>query len=131
MTLTSHRKRAAISAVGTAVVAALAVAVAPAAHGQDLWGAIATGPNGQWRIAHSYADKSSAVFQAKYYIIGGRLVLTFNDCGALAQNNTGFSGASGPTQGDAESSALGDLGGSTIVASACNAGSSAGVLSGP
>jgi len=127
---TNFGMRAAICAAGAAAMA-LTAAVAPVAQAEETWGAIATGPNNQWRISFGQPDRSTAVFQARYYIVGGRLVLTFADCGALVQNDTGFSAASGATQAEAEGAALADLNGSWVVTSACNAGSAPGFYKGP
>ena len=98
---------------------ALTVAVMAA---EEKWGVIAVGPSKEWRISFGYPNYSTALYWARYFIRGGREVLAFRDCGALVQNDTGLSAASGATLSDAEGTALADLDGSWIVTSACNAG---------
>jgi hypothetical protein len=120
----------AICAVGAAAMA-LTLDVAPPAQADETWGAIATGPNDQWRISFGQPDKSTAVFQAKDQINGGRLVLTFTDCAALVRNDSGFSAATGETRADAEGAALADLNGSWLVTWACNDWSGPGFSKGP
>jgi hypothetical protein len=119
-----------ICAAGIAAMA-LTVSAAPQAQADETWGAIATGPNSQWRISFGQSDKSTAISAAKDQIVGGRLVLTFTDCAALVRNDSGFSAASGETRADAEGAALADLDGSWLVTWACNDWSGPGVNKGP
>jgi Domain of unknown function (DUF4189) len=124
MIVTSFRTRAAISAAGAAVVTALTVAVAPTADGQHSEGAISTGPDGKWAISWAQPSESAAqsVANDKCGSNSCKVVLTFDQCGALARNGNDFYTAEALTQAEAELTARSQSPGSTNVASACNEG---------
>ena len=129
MIVTSFRTRAAISAAGAAVVAALTLVAAPTTHAQDLWGGIGTSPGGGWQILY---DKPTNV-EAAYFGIykcgpGCAKRLLFNDCAALAYDGTNFSPAAAATESDAQSAALAALPGGQIVVSGCNGQGNATVI---
>ena len=133
MIVNSFRIRAAISAAGAAVVAALTLAVAPTAHADQV-GGICTGLDGKWGIWYNNAPgPGSGKLDVNNYAACGanrQIVLTFNYCGALANDGTNFGAAQGGTEGDAQSAAMANLPGSSIVASACNDGGDPGRRSG-
>jgi hypothetical protein len=132
--VTSFRTHVALCGAGAAMVAALSVAVAPTAYADDQWGAISIsqdGSRGYWVINYPSQDAAqSRVTQMCYY---PRLpsqappcnaVVSFTDCGAVAQSGGQFTGGTGPSQAAAEQAAMGQLPGSTIRKSACNNGES-------
>ena len=122
MMVNSFRIRAALSAAGAAVVAALILVAAPAAHAEDLWGGIFTGPGGNWQIVYDQPTWESASYFGNYTNCRGvcRRVLVFKHCAALAYKDGAFSAVDADRQADAEAAVLGDLPGSRIVASGCN-----------
>jgi hypothetical protein len=128
MMVNSFRTRAAISAAGAAVVAALSVVAAPTTHAQNGWGGIATNTTGRWAIWFDKPTENDARVFGKYSGCGsgeGCFVrLTFPDCAALAYNGTTFTTGQGSTQTEAENAATGPSG-SRIVASGCNGAGSA------
>jgi len=127
MRVSSLGNRAVISAAAAALVTALSVAVAPTVHGADLWGGIATGPNGNYSMWFDKPTYVEAAYFGNWARCGGgcKRAIIFTDCGALAYNGGAFSPAEGGTQADAESAAMTDLPGSWIVASGCNGAGSA------
>ncbi|MFC5333442.1 DUF4189 domain-containing protein [Mycobacterium branderi] len=127
----SFRLQAAIGACAAAVVAALTVAVAPAAHAAR-WGACAV-PNDPNKVTAAICLKGSIENErgaAKYaadtckYNTRDRqchTVVTYTDCGAVALVGNQWGAGSGPTKQAAEQAALDNLQvpDGRIVTSAC------------
>lgn len=129
----TFRIRAAVCAAGAAM-ATLSVGIPPAAFADGQWGSIAISQDGKrgYYVTNytSQSDAESRVVQMCYYPRPANqappcnVVISFSDCGAVAQSGTQYAGGTGATQQDAEQAALNQLAGSTIRKSACNDGGS-------
>lgn len=129
MIVTSFRRHAAVCTFGAAVVAALTVTVAPAAYADDAWGSCAVPSNPKLVgnavcIGNSFPDQTAAESRATEmcnYLKDRQcyVVVSFTDCGAIAQNGDRWTGGSGPTQQAAEQAATGQLPGSRVAKSVC------------
>jgi hypothetical protein len=127
----SSRTRVAISAAGGTVVAALALAVVPAAHADDeAWGAIAVSPDGKnvgvaTNQPNEYLANMAANNDCHQNNPSCNVLITFKapDCGAVVKNGDQYFGDSGATQQEAEQNAMNQSPGSTVLRSACNNGS--------
>lgn len=131
MAMPGFRLQTAIAACAAAMVAALSVAVAPAAHAAR-WGACAV-PNDPTNVSAamcqkgSYAKENWAADQAtstcKYNTKDRqcRVVVTYTDCGAVALAGNQWGAGTGPTRQAAEEAALNNLQvpDGRIVTSAC------------
>jgi hypothetical protein len=124
MSLSDFRKRSTLSAMIAALAVGLAVGSAPVARADDdLWGGIATGPNGAWQFWWGKNQTSANYFgQWARCGVDCKKVLVFKECGALAFNGGAFSPAEGSTLQEAEGEALADLPGGWIITSRCNIG---------
>lgn len=134
MVMPSFRLPVAVCAAGAAV-AALGLGAAPTAHADGQWGSIAVSQDGsRGYYVTNYSSKSDAESRVKQMCYYPRpanqappcnVVISFTDCGAVAQSGTKFVGGTGAKQQDAEQAAQNQLAGSTIRKSVCNDGGSA------
>jgi Domain of unknown function (DUF4189) len=120
MTVTSFQKRAAISAVGAAAVAALIVSVVPAAQAdQESWGAIAVAQTGdrlgvsQDMPTESAANQAATLNCQQNSVPDGfdpncNVMISFKypECGAIVKNEDQFYRDLGATQQEAEQNAI-------------------------
>jgi Domain of unknown function (DUF4189) len=120
MIVTIFHQRAAIFAASAAVVTGLTVAVAPTAHADDQWGACAAGGKNPVCVPNmpSEAEAIARANSLCNYLVPNRppcpVVVSFKDCGALAQSGREFRGGTGPTQQAAEQAADNEFAPSTI-----------------
>jgi len=126
MIRTSLPRTIATAAASAAVAAALTVAVAPAAHADDQWGACAAGGRNPVCVVNETSE-AAAVSRAnalcnylKPNAPACPVVASFTACGALAHSGNQFAVGTGTTQEAAEQAALNQLTGSTITTSTCN-----------
>ncbi|WP_396910366.1 DUF4189 domain-containing protein [Mycolicibacterium sp.] len=116
------RRGAAVAVAGAAVVAS--VISAPTSNAAIYYGAIAYAPNGAWGSSWDYPSADSAQAAAIYSCgwTSCKVLTTFTECGAVAENSDRYQGGSGPTLIAAQDSALSQLrgGGGWISAWACN-----------
>jgi hypothetical protein len=125
---TSSRTRAVISTASGAMVAALALAAAPAAYAEDeSWGAIAVSPDGKsvgvaTNQPNEYLANLGAGNDCRQNNPACNVLITFKypDCGAVVKNGDQYFGDSGATQQEAEQNAMNQSPGSTVLRSACN-----------
>ncbi|MDT5076673.1 MAG: hypothetical protein QOJ80_1310 [Mycobacterium sp.] len=126
MSLKDFGKRAAVSTMAAALAAGLTVGVAPTAQAAEMWGGIATGPNGAWGYWSGLPTRVEAMYFGNWKYCATftndtcKRVLIFTQCGALASNGGAFSPAEGATAQEAADEALADLPGSSIIYSGCN-----------
>lgn len=128
MKQTSFRRSAAIATVGGAMVAALGLAVAPTAYGDDeTWGAIAVSVDGKnvgvaTNLPNEYQANMNANSECHQGDTDCNVLITFKspDCGAVVKNGDQYFGDSGATQQEAEQNAINQSPGSTVLRSACN-----------
>lgn len=124
----SFRAYFAACAAGAAIATPLTVAIAPSAHADGQWGAASLTPDGRrgyWVTNYpSQADAQDRVSDMCAYPrqVNCTVVVTFSDCGAVAQSGGQNVGGTGATQQAAEQAATGQLPGSTIRWSGCNDG---------
>jgi hypothetical protein len=124
--------RAAIFAASATAVTALTVAVAPTAPSDNTWGACAVPANPRLYLnaecvvagvtGYPTEDdaKNRAIALCNY--LKNRqcyVVVSFTDCGAIAQGGDQWAGGTGPTVEAAQQAALNQLPGSTIRKSIC------------
>jgi hypothetical protein len=129
MSIISFRAPIAIAAAGIAAAGAAIVALSPVAHADDQWGACAApASTGQRAICSSnpYPDQataeSRALSECNYPSKEYRrctVVVSFMECGAIAQNGSQWVGGRGLTQDDADRDALNQLANGVIEKSAC------------
>jgi hypothetical protein len=132
---TIFHSRAGILVASAAAVTALTVAVAPTAHSDTQWGACAVPANpalsgnatcvGPGGVYTTEADATNRATQMCNYLRDRQcsVVVSFTDCGAIAQSGGGqWAGGTGPTLDAAQQAALNQLPGSTIRKSVCVAG---------
>lgn len=122
MSMSTLLQRAAIVAAGAATLAGLTTAVTPTADAGSYWGAIAYSPYGYNGTAWDWPDKASANQTALNYCgySNCKVLTSFTECGAVAQNSNSRQGGYGPTLSAAMSDARSRLAGSWITAWACN-----------
>lgn len=128
MIRTSSRTGAAISVAYGAMMAALTLAVAPAAYAEDeAWGAIAISPDGKsvgvaTNQPNEYEANLAANSDCQQNNPTCNVLITFKapDCGAVVKNGDQYFGDSGATQQEAEQNAMNQSPGSTVLRSACN-----------
>jgi hypothetical protein len=132
MKVSSFRTHVAIyaAAAGAAIAATMPVAaVLPTANADGQWGAASVTPDGKrgfW--VTNYPDQAAAqqrVLQMCTYprtANNCNVVVSFPDCGAVAQSGGQSAGGTGATQQAAEQAATSQLSGSTIRWSGCNDG---------
>lgn len=128
MIRTRSRTRAAIFAASSTVVAALTLAVAPAAYAEDeSWGAIAVSSGGNsvgeaTNQPNEYLANMAANNDCHQNNPACNVLITFKypDCGAVVKNGDQYFGDSGATQQEAEQNAMNQSPGSTVLRSACN-----------
>ena len=128
MIRTGSRTRVGISAASGTVVAALALAVVPAAHAEDeAWGAIAVSPDGKsvgvaTNQPNEYQANVGANSDCQQNNATCNVLITFKypDCGAVVKGGDQYFGDSGATQQEAEQNAVNQSPGSTVLRSACN-----------
>ena len=129
MSLISFRAPIAISAAGIAAAGAAIVALSPIAHADDQWMACAApASTGQRAICsrNPLPDQATAEraalgecnFPSQDYRRCSLLV-SFTDCGAIAENGSQWVGGRGPTQDDADQDALNQLANSTVRQNVC------------
>jgi hypothetical protein len=125
MQMRAFQRRAAVVVSSMAAVTAISAALAPAAGADGYVGAIAiSDAHRVYGRALHYSTKSAAESAA----VGTcgysdcKVLVTFTDCGAVAENAVKYAGGYGPTLSDAEAAALSNLGGGggTIDAWGCN-----------
>ncbi|OBJ67680.1 DUF4189 domain-containing protein [Mycobacterium sp. 1274756.6] len=117
------RRRVAAVMASFATVVGLTVAVAPAADAATYWGAIAYSPStGSGGRAWDHPTKESANSMALSYCgyTDCKVLVSFTDCGAVAENATSLQGGYGRTLLEAMNDAMGRLPGSWILTWACN-----------
>lgn len=117
-----HR-RVAVAAASVAAVAGLTVAVAPAADAATYWGAIAySGSTGSGGRAWDHPTQDSANNMALSYCgyTDCKVLASFTDCGAVAENGSALQGGYGPNLSAAMNDAMSRLPGSWILTWACN-----------
>jgi hypothetical protein len=129
MSIISFRVPIAISAAAVAAVGAVIVGVSPVAHADDQWAACAapastTSTANTICLGNPYPDQASAEKRALdlcNYLKnrGCTVVVSFNECGAIAGNGSQWVGGRGLTQGDAEQDALNMLANGKIAKSVC------------
>ena len=132
---TIFHSRAGILVASAAAVTALTVAVAPTAHSDTQWGACAVPANpqlsgnatcvGPGAVYTTEADATNRATQMCNYLRDSQcsVVVSFTDCGAIAQSGGGqWAGGTGPTLDAAQQAALNQRPGSTIRKSVCVAG---------
>lgn len=120
MAVTRFRSHAAACVAGAAL-AAPSVTATPPAHADDLWGACAVPANPQLSenaicLANGYPTQAEAQSQATDTCNSVqqnecRVVVSYTDCGAVAQSGDRWQGGSGPTQQAAEQAATRITGG--------------------
>lgn len=123
------RTSATIVAGGAAVVAALSVAAIPTAHANSQWGACAAPANttltgNVFCLPDGYPTQGEAQARAMEgcnYLRDRKcsVVVTYTDCGAVAQGGGKWAGGTGATQQAAEQAATSQLPGSSVAKSAC------------
>lgn len=122
MTTMTTRRRLAMSVARLACVTVLAVALAPAAHAADNYGAIAYSGNGSWGRSYAYptraAAEATAVKSCGYSDC--KVLTTFTACGAVAAKDHDYKGGAGADLSAAMKDALSKLGGGYIDTWACN-----------
>lgn len=131
MAMTNFRLHVAVWAAGAAM-ATLSVGVPSTAHADGQWGSIAISQDGtRGYYVTNYPSKSDAESRVKQMCYYPRpanqappcnVVISFADCGAVAQSGTTFVGGTGAKQQEAEQAAQNQLAGSTIRKSVCNDG---------
>lgn len=117
-----HRRAAAVLASFAAVVGLTAV-VAPAAHAATYYGAIAySGTTGSGGRAWDHPTRASANNAALSYCgyTDCKVLVSFTDCGAVAENGRSLQGGYGPNLAAAMNDAMSRLPGSWILSWACN-----------
>jgi Domain of unknown function (DUF4189) len=122
MTTITRRRRLAMAIAGVATATATTISPAPAAHGAELWGAIAYAFSGAWGRAQDYATKPAAegaALRACGYS-DCKVLTSFTGCGAVAANGFVRQGGFGPTLAAATNDALVKIGGGWIDSWACN-----------
>lgn len=132
MLRTALRTCAAIGEASAAVAATITLAVAPNAHADDTWGAIAVAQGSRYGVGQQEPNQRAAESAAVARCMGGypdnwgpcRVLVVFQspNCGAVAQLNSDYVGGTGPTISDAKNAALAQLPGSGILVSACAQG---------
>jgi hypothetical protein len=115
-------RRRAAAALTAPLIAATIVATAPTAHAATNYGAIAYAPNGQAGASHNYSTRADAEANAVSAcgLSACKVLVSFTDCGAVAENATKYQGGYGPTLAAAQADALAKLGGGHIDSWACN-----------
>ncbi|WP_081231571.1 DUF4189 domain-containing protein [Mycobacterium avium] len=114
MTATGFKVRAAISAVGATVVAALAVTVCPAAHAdEESWGAIAVSLDGQHvgvskDMPNEIAANKAANFNCQQDNPTCNVMISFKypECGAIVTTEDQYYRDLGASQREAEQNAI-------------------------
>ncbi|OBK21304.1 DUF4189 domain-containing protein [Mycobacterium asiaticum] len=114
MGLTAFQRRAAVAVANIVLVGSTTIMLAPAVHADTYWGAIAHSRDGKvygrTKNAPSKAAAESAAMGACGYS-DCKLLVTFKECGAIAQNNNpDYAGGYGPTLAAAQADALKTLG---------------------
>ncbi len=123
MAQASFRRQAAAVVASLASVVGMTLAVAPAANAASYWGAIAystsTGSGGR---AWDHPTKQSANNMALSYCgyTDCQVLVSFTECGAVAENSNSRAGGYGPTLQLAMSEALNHAPGGWILSWQCN-----------
>ncbi|BBZ11734.1 hypothetical protein BST20_09320 [Mycobacterium branderi] len=108
-------------------MAALTVAIAPAAYAYEDWGAIAVSPDGKyvgssWNQPNEYQANRTANFNCHQNNPTCNVLITFKapECGAVVKNGDQYFGDVGATKEEAERNAMNQSPGSTVLRSQCN-----------
>ena len=114
----TRSRRLAVAAGG----AAITVALAPAGHAADSYGAIAYSPNGTWGRSHAYPTKAAAEATAIKSCGSSecKVKITFTACGAVAVKDKDYQGGTGADLSAAMKDALSKVPGGYIDTWACN-----------
>jgi hypothetical protein len=111
-------------ATATALAVGLGTVVLPAAHAYDYpsWGAIAIDHDGGWGRALNFDTVSHAsdAALAQCGNAGCKVVVTFTECGAVADGATDYEGRYGRTLAEADAKARTSAHSPTIVVDGCN-----------
>jgi hypothetical protein len=125
MEMSAFQRRAAVVVGSMAAAIAMTAALAPAARADDQWGAIAISDAHKVYGRALHASTKPAAQAAATSTCGYsdcKVLTTFHQCGAVAENATAYAGGSGSTLQAAEIDAVKNLGGGsgTIDAFGCN-----------
>lgn len=121
MALTAFQRRAAVVVANVAMVAAMILALAPAASADDdYWGAIAFSPSDNLFGRAKHAPSKAAAEAAAQGACANKdckTLVIFKQCGAIAENSNGdMAGGYGATLSAAQTDALKNLGTSGSIA---------------
>ncbi len=125
MELRAFQRRATVAVGSMAAITAMSAVLAPAAGADGYVGGIAISDAHKVYGRALYASTKSAAVAGAISACGQsdcKVLVTFTDCGAVAENATAYAGRSGPTLTAAEVDAVNNLGGGsgTIDAWGCN-----------
>ncbi|WP_299557231.1 DUF4189 domain-containing protein [uncultured Mycolicibacterium sp.] len=123
MSRSTRRAGVAVALGVFAAATSFGTADAPSADAALYYGAIAFAPNGAWASSWNYPTRAQAEQLALDYCgySNCKVLTSFTECGAVAENDVKYQGGSGPTLLAAQQDALARLGTpGYIVEWACN-----------